>query len=128
MSAPCRVVLCDDFEMLRELLRFELEDDEDVRVVGEAGDGRESVRLVRDLKPDIVVLDLAMPELDGLEAIPLMLEVDPPPAILVHSGFDASIMRERVIALGARGYVEKGGELKAIRSAVRELIDAGPRS
>ena len=128
MSGLCRVVLCDDFEMLRELLRYELEDDDDIRVVGEAGDGRESVRLVRDLKPDIVVLDLAMPELDGLEAIPLMLEVDPPPAIIVHSGFDASIMRDRVVALGARGYVEKGGELKSVRAAVRELIDAGPQS
>lgn len=128
MTAPCRVVVCDDFEMLRELMRYELEEEDDVRVVGEAGDGLESVRLVRELRPDVVVLDLAMPELDGLEAIPLMLAVEPPPKIVVHSGFDADLMGPRVLAAGATRYVEKGGELTAVRTAVREVIDEGRRS
>lgn len=128
MSSSCRVVVCDDFEMLRELMRFELEEEDDVRVVGEAGDGLESVRLVRELKPDVVVLDLAMPELDGLEAIPLMLAVDPPPKIVVHSGFDSDLMGPRVLALGAKRYVEKGGVLTAVRTAVREVIDEGQQS
>jgi DNA-binding NarL/FixJ family response regulator len=122
---PVRVVLCDDVAMLRELLRYELEEDDDVRVVGEASDGLESVRMVSDLKPDVVVLDLAMPGLDGLEAIPLMRAVEPPPQIVVYSGFDADLMRERVLALGAARYVEKGGVLSAVRAAVRELIESG---
>jgi DNA-binding NarL/FixJ family response regulator len=122
---PVRVVLCDDVAMLRELLRYELEEDDDVRVVGEASDGLESVRMVSDLKPDVVVLDLAMPGLDGLEAIPLMRAVAPPPQIVVHSGFDAELMRGRVLALGAALYVEKGGMLSAVRAAVRELIESG---
>jgi DNA-binding NarL/FixJ family response regulator len=66
-----------------------------------------------------------MPGLDGLEAIPLMRAVEPPPQIVVHSGFDADLMRERVLALGAACYVEKGGMLSAVRSAVRELIESG---
>lgn len=123
-----RVVVCDDFEILRELLRHELEEEDDVRVVGEAGDGEESVRLIRELKPDVVVLDLAMPKLDGLEAIPLMLGVDPPPKIIVHSGFDADMMAPRVLAAGAARYVEKGGELRSVRTAVRELIDEDRRA
>jgi DNA-binding NarL/FixJ family response regulator len=108
--------------MLRELLRYELEEDDDVRVVGEAGDGLEGVRMVRDLKPDLVVLDLAMPGLDGLEALPLMREVVPPPDVLVHSSFDADIMRDRVLALGATMYLEKGGLLSAIKDAVRQVL------
>jgi DNA-binding NarL/FixJ family response regulator len=111
--------------MLRELLRYELEEDDDVRIVGEASDGLESVRMVGELKPDVVVLDLAMPGLDGLEAIPLMRAVEPAPQIVVHSGFDADLMRERVLALGAARYVEKGGMLSAVRAAVRELIESG---
>jgi DNA-binding NarL/FixJ family response regulator len=123
LPGPVRVVLCDDVAMLRELLRYELEEDDDVRVVGEAGNGTEGVRMVRDLKPDVVVLDLAMPGLDGLEAIPLMRALDSPPAIVVHSGFDAEMMRDRVLALGAEQYLEKGGTLSEVRAAVRELIE-----
>jgi DNA-binding NarL/FixJ family response regulator len=125
LSELVRVVLCDDVPLLRELLRYELEEDDDVRVVGEAGDGSEGVRMVRELKPDLVVLDLAMPGLDGLEALSMMRAVESPPAVLVHSGFDADLMRDRVVALGAAGYVEKGGSLAGVRQAVRDLIDSG---
>jgi DNA-binding NarL/FixJ family response regulator len=119
---PARVVLCDDVAMLRELLRYELEEDDDVRVVGEAGDGLEGVRMVRDLKPDLVVLDLAMPGLDGLEALPMMRAVDPPPDVVVHSGFDSAVMRDRVMELGAAMYLEKGGLLSAVKDAVRQVL------
>jgi DNA-binding NarL/FixJ family response regulator len=122
-----RVLLCDDVAMLRELLRYELEEDDDLVVVAEADNGADGVRLVEELKPDVVVLDLAMPDLDGLEALSLMLAVSPPPAVLVHSGFDAAGMRDRVLALGAVAYLEKGGELGAVRDAVREIIDERPR-
>jgi two-component system response regulator EvgA len=82
------------------------------------------VRLVHELHPDVVVLDLAMPGLDGLEAISLMRAVANPPAILVHSGFDAATMRDRVLALGAERYLEKGGNLGEVRTAVKDLLEA----
>lgn len=123
MSERIRVLICDDVALLRELLRYELEEDDDVVVIGEAADGAEGVRMAGELKPDIVVLDLAMPGLDGLEAITLMREVDPAPAILVHSGFDAEMMADRVLALGAARYLEKGGKLGEVREAVREIIE-----
>jgi DNA-binding NarL/FixJ family response regulator len=118
-----RVLICDDVDLLRELLRYELEADDDVVVVGEAADGADAVRLVEELRPNIVVIDLAMSGLDGLEAIALTRELPAPPAILVVSGFDAGTMGERALALGANRYVEKRGNLAEVKAAVRELID-----
>lgn len=117
------MLLCDDVAMLRELLRYELEEDDDLVVVGEADNGLDGVRLVEELRPNVVVLDLAMPGIDGLEAITRMLQVPDPPAILVHSGFDAETMRDRVLALGATRYLEKGGNLREVRDAVRQAAE-----
>jgi DNA-binding NarL/FixJ family response regulator len=121
MADRIRVLICDDVAMLRELLRYELEEDDDVVVVGEADNGIDGVRLVHELRPDVVVLDLAMPGIDGLEALTQMRIAPQPPAVLVHSGFDAETMRERVLALGAAAYLEKGGNLREVRDAVRRL-------
>jgi DNA-binding NarL/FixJ family response regulator len=126
MADRIRVLICDDVAMLRELLRYELEEDDDVVVVGEADNGLDGVRLVEELGPDVVVLDLAMPGIDGLEAISLMRAVARPPEILVHSGFDAATMRDRVVALGASRYLEKGGNLREVRDAVRQLMEDRP--
>lgn len=126
MADRIRVLLCDDVAMLRELLRYELEEDDDVVVVGEADNGLDGVRLVAELHPTVVVLDLAMPGIDGLEAITRMRAIPDPPLILVHSGFDADGMRDRVLALGAARYLEKGGNLAEVRTAVRELAERLP--
>jgi DNA-binding NarL/FixJ family response regulator len=122
MADRIRVLLCDDVAMLRELLRYELEEDDDLVVVGEADNGSDGVRLAGELRPDVVVLDLAMPGLDGLEALTLMRAVAEPPQVVVSSGFDADTMRDRVLALGAAEYVEKGGDLGAVRAAVRRVM------
>src|SRR5512144_1238339 len=124
MADRIRVLICDDVAMLRELLRYELEEDDDIVVVGEADNGLDGVRLVEELHADVVVLDLAMPGIDGLEAISLMRAVANPPSILVHSGFDADTMRHRVIELGAERYLEKGGNLREVRDAVREIAQS----
>lgn len=123
-----RVLLCDDVALLRELLRYELEEDDDVVVVGEADNGLDGVRLVKELEPDVVILDLAMPGLDGLEALTLMRAVERPPSVIVHSGFSSDTMRDRVLELGADQYLEKGGNLSEVRVAVRRLIDAARQS
>jgi DNA-binding NarL/FixJ family response regulator len=123
MADRIRVLICDDVAMLRELIRYELEEDDGVVVVGEADNGLDGVRLVEELKPDVVVLDLAMPGIDGLEALTLMRAVPEPPVVLVHSGFDAETMRDRVLALGAAAYLEKGGNLREVRDAVRQVME-----
>ncbi len=123
MSAPhpIRVFLCDDVQAFRSLMRHVLEEDPDIRVVGEAADGRAGVDGVAQERPDVVLLDLSMPVLDGLEAIPLMLDVSPGTKIIGLSGFTAERMAATMIAQGAVAYFEKGADLEEITQMVRDL-------
>ena len=119
MSAPIRVLLCDDVPDLRLILRLNLEADQDVRIVGEAGDGVEAVEQARALQPDIVLLDLSMPRLDGLEAIPLIREAAPDAAIVVFSGFLTELVATQVLEAGATSYLEKGSPHETLISTIR---------
>lgn len=115
------VFLCDDVKAFRSLMRFTLEEDPEITVVGEAADGQEGVDGVSRLQPDVVLLDLSMPVLDGLEAIPLMLQASPDTQIVGLSGFTADRMAETMLAQGAVAYLEKGAELEDIARTVREV-------
>ena len=119
-----RVVLCDDVTAFRALVRYSLEDVEGIEVVGEAADGCEGVRQVADLQPDVILLDLSMPELDGLEAIPQMRESSPHTRIVALSGFTADRMAEPVMARGAKAYLEKGAEIEEIVATIRDVYAA----
>jgi DNA-binding NarL/FixJ family response regulator len=121
-----RVLLCDDVQDLRAILREAIDDEPTMEVVGEAENGRECVRMAGELRPDVVLLDLSMPDLDGLEAIPLLSESSPGTRIVVFSGFVAERMRELALKLGADSYVDKGAPLDTLAAAVREVV--GPRS
>src|SRR4051794_8003470 len=119
-----RVFLVDDVGAFRALMRFTLEEDPRIEVVGEASDGREGVSGVERLKPDVVLLDLAMPVLDGFEAMPLMLERSPDTTIVALSGFAADRMASLCIASGAHAYLEKGEDAAVIREAVLDAAVA----
>jgi DNA-binding NarL/FixJ family response regulator len=107
-QARIRVLLADDTAEIRRLLRVNLELDGRFDIVGEAADGTEAVTLARSLRPDVVVLDLAMPVMDGLQAAPAIRRSSPGSRILVLSGFDHSRMEARAREQGADGYLEKG--------------------
>lgn len=109
-----RVVLVDDTIEIRQLLRMRLEFDGRFNVVDEAGDGVAAVKAASDKQPDAVVLDLAMPVMDGLQAIPQIRREAPDAKILVLSGFDADQMSNEAMNRGAHAYIEKGGDLEEL--------------
>ena len=118
---PIRVVLADDTAEYRLLLRIILEADGRFEVVGEAADGAEAIRVTAAEQPDVLVLDLAMPVLDGLQAIPEIRAGSPDTAIVVLSGFARGRLDRLALASGAAAYVEKG---EAFAVIVSTLLDA----
>ena len=113
------VLIVDDVPEIRHLLRDVLARYAEFRVAGEAGDGREAVDVARVIQPDLILLDLSMPAMDGLEALPLLREASPASRVVVLSGFDAERMGPLAMELGASLYLEKG---VSPRKLVRELL------
>jgi YesN/AraC family two-component response regulator len=106
-EAALRILIADDAPDIRLLLKMYLTDTR-LEVIGEATNGAEAVEMAGSEKPDAVILDLAMPVMDGLEAIPLIKKASPDTKIVVLSGFDADKMAERALGLGAETYLQKG--------------------
>ncbi|HEX7716319.1 MAG TPA: hybrid sensor histidine kinase/response regulator [Marmoricola sp.] len=115
-----RVVIVDDTVDLRHLLRIALQRG-GFEVVGEAGDGRAAIEVVAACRPDIVLLDLSMPVMDGMEALPHLRALVPDAKIVVLSGFEASQMGKRAIANGADDYFQKGMALGEVLDRLRAL-------
>ncbi|GEP39850.1 hypothetical protein NPS01_35130 [Nocardioides psychrotolerans] len=125
-TRPRRVVIIDDTPDLRELLRLALTRG-GFEVVAEAGDGREGIEVVRAHRPDVILLDLAMPVMDGIEALPTIRRLCPTAKIVVLSGFGAQQMSARAVAAGADGYVQKGAPLTTILDYVRDIASGESR-
>lgn len=120
-GTPCRIVIADDARDLRFLLRLAVESHEGYKVVGEASNGREAVDLVSSHRPEIILLDVSMPVMDGLEAIPLIRKASRETKILMVSGLDASYVATAARELGADGYIEKGIGRKELLEAISAL-------
>ena len=123
MNEPIRVLLADDHPTLRAGLRAILETVEDVEVAGEAANGREAVDRAIARRPDVVLMDLEMPVLDGVEATRELHQRLPGTAVIVFTAFDTD---ERIVAAveaGARGYLLKGATRDEIIRAIRVARD-----
>ena len=119
MSAPLRVLVADDHPVVREGLRLILESESGFEVAGEAGDGAEAVRLAEQLAPDVVLMDLRMPVMDGLEAMTRIRANRPDAAIVVLTTFNEDDLMTRALEAGARGYLLKDVTRAALLDAVR---------
>jgi DNA-binding NarL/FixJ family response regulator len=117
------VVVCDDDPEMRAVLVDALAEEDAITIVGQAGNGRDCVRMARRLQPDVILLDLSMPKMGGLEAIPRIATAAPRSGILVLSGLCADRMCGVALARGADRYIEKGADLGELLGAVREVAD-----
>ncbi|MFC1974705.1 response regulator [Chloroflexota bacterium] len=112
-----KILIADDHAVVREGTRQILEQEPDLNVVAEAGDGEEAVRLAGDFKPDVAIIDIAMPKLDGIEATKQIKALYPAVAVLILTAYDDDQFVFSLLEAGAAGYL-----LKSVRG--RELIDA----
>jgi DNA-binding NarL/FixJ family response regulator len=119
------VLVVDDHPIVRQGLVSVLSDEDDLEVVGEAGSGREALGLVSRLRPDVVLLDLEMPDLDGIEAIPRLLAELPGLGVLVFTAYDTDERVLGAVRAGARGYLLKGASADEISRGIRTVNSGG---
>lgn len=122
-----RVLIADDYHDLRELMRFQLER-AGFDVIGEAVDGQQAVTMAAELAPDVIVLDLAMPQMDGLQALPALRETSPHSKLIVVSGFANGLMADRVLAAGAARFAEKGVGMDVVGLVEAVVAEGGATS
>ena len=116
-----RILIADDHGMIRQGLRAVIEAHRGWELCGEAGNGRQAVELARQLRPDLVVLDLTMPELNGLDATRKILAALPRAQVLILTMHDSEALAQEVLAAGARGYVLKNDAPELLPQAIEAL-------
>lgn len=121
MEKKIRVLLVDDHSLVRRGFRRMLEDEPDIEVVGEAGDGEESVRLAKQLHPQVIVMDCALPGMNGLQATRAIIEDSPETAILMLSMHSENTWVRQAIEAGAKGYVLKNALDLELSAAIRKI-------
>jgi DNA-binding NarL/FixJ family response regulator len=120
------MVIVDDDPMVRTGLRLILGGEPDLELAGEAADGRQAMAVIRDLRPDVVLMDIRMPHQDGLATTELLLQSPSPPKILVLTTFDADDMVLRALQLGAHGFLLKDTPPPKMIEAVRACARGEP--
>jgi DNA-binding NarL/FixJ family response regulator len=121
MQKKITVLLVDDHSLVRRGFRRMLEDEPDMEVVGEAGDGEESVKLAKKLQPQVVVMDCALPGMNGLEATRQIIGESPETAVLMLSMHSESTWVRQAIEAGAKGYVLKNAMDLELGPAIRKI-------
>jgi DNA-binding NarL/FixJ family response regulator len=121
MAKKITILLVDDHSLVRRGFRRMLDDESDMEVIGEAGDGEESVKLAKQLKPQVVVMDCALPGMNGLQATRKIIEDSPETAVLVLSMHSESTWVRQAIEAGARGYVLKDALDLELGAAIRKI-------
>jgi YesN/AraC family two-component response regulator len=115
------ILIADDVTEVRQMLRILVESDPRFRVVGEAVNGVEAVEMTRKMRPDVLLLDISMARMDGLQALQSIRQETPDTKVVMVSGLSARHLKPMALSLGADGYLEKGFEPKELLAMLEEL-------
>jgi DNA-binding NarL/FixJ family response regulator len=121
-APPARLLIVDDHDLMRETTRRMLEGEPDLEVVGEAVNGRHAVELCRQLRPDLVLMDVRMPEMDGLTATRAIKEEIPAISVLLVTAYESEDYRREAASAGAAGYILKDAPRQQMLEAVRKAL------
>ncbi|MFI1508395.1 response regulator [Streptomyces sp. NPDC020597] len=121
MADAIKVLLVDDHQVVRRGLRTFLEVQDDIEVVGEAADGADGVALAEELRPDVVLMDVKMPGMDGVEALRRLRDLDNPARVLIVTSFTERRTVVPALRAGAAGYVYKDVDPEALAGAIRSV-------
>jgi NarL family two-component system response regulator LiaR len=121
MTARIRVLIADDHAVLREGMRNLLQQEKDIEIIGEAGDGEEAARLASELKPDVVLMDIVMPKLSGIEATRLIKQSSPASAVLILTAYSDISYILGLLEAGACGYLLKSARGTEVKGAIRAV-------
>ena len=125
-ATSIRVLIVDDHELLRDGLRLSLLKYNDIELVGEARNGEEAVQRCQELKPDVVLMDMRLPQLDGIAATKAIKDANPDVQVLVLTSFVEKDLVQRAIQAGAIGYLTKGATKIEIAEAIRAVYAGNP--
>jgi two-component system, NarL family, response regulator NreC len=121
-----RILVADDHGIVREGLRLKLEQNQNFQVVGEAGDGREAVRLASELKPDLAIMDIGMPLMNGIEATAQIVKGNPRIGVIILSMHTDEVYLVRTLTAGAKGYLLKDTAHEDLHRAVQTVAQGKP--
>jgi two-component system response regulator NreC len=114
-----RIMIADDHKMFREGLRALISGEPDMEVVGEAADGREAVALAREIAPDVVIMDMKMPVMNGIDATRNLVKEQPETRVLILSMYSSDQLSDSIVEAGASGYILKGCDFVELAAAIR---------
>jgi len=121
-----RILIADDHGIVRKGLRLQLEQNSDFEVVGEATEGREAVRMAEELSPDVVIMDIAMPNLNGIQATTQLVKKNPQIGVIILSMYSDETYLMRTLAAGAKGYLLKESAEVDLHRAVEVVAQGKP--
>jgi DNA-binding NarL/FixJ family response regulator len=120
-----KVILVDDHKMFREGLKFALSQMEGIEVIGEASDGVQFLEVIKEKKPDVVLMDISMPKMDGVEATQNAMQIDPAIKIITLSMFSDTDYYQKMVAAGTKGFLVKETGIDELRRAIQVVYDGG---
>ena len=120
-----KVLVVEDQAVVREGVVAILSFSPDIEVVGQAENGAQALAMVKTKKPDVILLDLVMPQMDGLTAIPRIKEINPDAKVLLASGYSINGQASKIMERGCDGFIQKPFTLKQLSTKIREILDGG---